>query len=160
MSGEDENATITGYHGDLRPHNILVRPDTFVLADFGLAKMEEHNSNSSSYKGGGGDFVAPESFTRGTQIAGSADIWSFGGILVEIASYMTGGPAARSSAQEQRMTHDGRFAGVDIDVSYFFVVRDKEFMVNPAVSSEIEKLQKSADDPMIAALLMLSKKNA
>ena len=149
IGGEDENKTIIGYHHDIRPHNILVRRDTFVLADFGLAKMEESDSSSSSYKGGGGDYIAPERLVRGARIRCAADIWSFGGVIVDIASYIEGGPEARSAAQDRRESI-GPYAGVT--TCYFFL----DDMVKPAVMETIKSLQQDPSDKTIRTLLLLS----
>ena len=149
IGGEDENKTIIGYHHDIRPHNILVRRDTFVLADFGLAKMEERDSSSSSYKGGGGDYIAPECLIKGARIRCAADIWSFGSVMVDIASYIEGGPKARSAAQDRREA-DGPYPGVT--TFYFFF----DGMVKPAVMDTIKDLQQDPRDKTIRTLLLLS----
>ena len=149
IGGEDENKTIIGYHHDIRPHNILVRRDTFVLADFGLAKMEESDSSSSSYRGGGGDYIAPERLVRGARIRCAADIWSFGGVIVDIASYIEGGPDARIAAQDRRECI-GPYAGVT--TCYFFL----DDMVKPAVMETIKSLQQDPSDKTIRTLLLLS----
>ena len=87
LGGDEETPTIIGYHRDIRPHNILVRNNTFVLADFGLAKMnEDDRSFSSSYKGGGGDYIAPECLMDPVHVGRAADVWSLGGTMVDIVS--------------------------------------------------------------------------
>ena len=106
LRDDEQNLTITGYHRDIRPHNILVRHNTFVLADFGLAKIDDGNksksSSTSSYHGGGGDYVAPECLMKGKRIGQAADIWSFGALIVDIASYMEQGPEGKRTAQDVR----------------------------------------------------------
>ena len=149
IGGEDENKTIIGYHHDIRPHNILVRRDTFVLADFGLAKLEETDSSSSSYKGGGGDYIAPERLVKGARIKCAADIWSFGGVMVDIASYIEGGPEARSAAQDRREA-DGPYPGL---TSCYFFLNDKK---KPAVMETMKSLQQDPSDMTIRTLLVLS----
>lgn len=149
IGGEDDNKTIIGYHHDIRPHNILVRRDTFVLADFGLAKMDESDSSLSSYKGGGGDYIAPECLVKGAHIRCAADIWSFGGVMVDIASYIKGGPVARSAAQDRREA-EGPYPGMKS--CYFFFKGE----VKPAVVETIRNLQKDPSDTTIRTLLMLS----
>lgn len=149
IGGEDENKTIIGYHHDIRPHNILVRRDTFVLADFGLAKMEERDNSTSSYKGGGGDYIAPECLERGARIKCAADIWSFGAVMVDIVSYIEGGPEARSAAQDRREAY-GQYPGVT--TCYFFL----DGKVKPAVMETIKDLQQNPSDKTIRTLLRLS----
>lgn len=149
IGGEDENKTIIGYHHDIRPHNILVRRNTFVLADFGLAKMEERDSSSSSYKGGGGDYLAPECLVKGARIRCAADIWSFGGVMVDIASYIERGPEGRSAAQDRREA-SGQYPGV---TTFYFFLNDG---VKPAVMETIKDLQQDPSDKTTRTLLMLS----
>lgn len=50
-----------GYHHDLRPPNVLVSPDTFILADFGLGHLKSAEALSHTpYKSISGDYIAPE----------------------------------------------------------------------------------------------------
>ena len=111
--------------------------------------MEESDSSSSSYKGGGGDYIAPERLVRGARIRCAADIWSFGGVIVDIASYIEGGPEARSAAQDRREAN-GPYPGVT--TCYFFL----DGMVKPAVMETIEGLQQDPSDKTIRTLLVLS----
>ncbi|KAL6689621.1 kinase-like domain-containing protein [Trichoderma pleuroticola] len=91
------NINMIGCHHDLKTKNILVRGETFVLADFGLSKFKEKNdSEESLYAGGGGDYLAPEceDFHDGFErhsVNQSSDIWSFGCIIAEVLTYMRGG---------------------------------------------------------------------
>ena len=61
LEGEEELAPSIGYHHDVAPRNILIRHDTFLLADFGLAKMKGRDEDSvTTFKAGSDDHVAPE----------------------------------------------------------------------------------------------------
>lgn len=40
-------ATIVYHHG-IRPCNILVEPDNFLITDFGLAKLKDSEENSAT----------------------------------------------------------------------------------------------------------------
>lgn len=71
-------------HGDIKPANILVRPDgTVKLADFGLAKNFEIQAEQSKPGDGGGrlmgtpQFMAPELF-RGEPANQQSDIYAIG----------------------------------------------------------------------------------
>lgn len=86
-----------GCHHDLRPRNILVDGDRFVLADFGLSRFKSPSQDSTTkHKKGQGDYVAPEcediddNFDKHT-IGRASDIWSFGCIIIEIVTYMIRG---------------------------------------------------------------------
>ena len=94
---EDLNINLIGCHHDLRPHNILVDNRKFLLADFGLSSLKEVTRGSkTSWKKGDAHYLAPEcedverDFQPGI-IGGKSDIWSFGCILAEVATYITRG---------------------------------------------------------------------
>ena len=85
---------LIGCHHDLRPDNILVSGTTFILADFGLSRFKESLRDSDTpFRRGMGDYLAPECEDLDTfepyRIHRSSDIWSFGCILAEAATYMT-----------------------------------------------------------------------
>ena len=90
---------LMGCHYDLRPKNILVSGDRFILADFGLSRFKEPTEDSAKmFKEGGGDYRAPEcedldgeAFQK-HMIRRSSDIWSFGCVLAELVTYMIRGP--------------------------------------------------------------------
>ncbi|KAF2650288.1 kinase-like protein [Lophiostoma macrostomum CBS 122681] len=88
---------LIGCHHDLRPRNILVSGSKFILADFGLSTFKDLSQNSGTpFKVVSDDYLAPEcedwgnKFQAGT-VHRSSDIWSFGCILAEVATYMTYG---------------------------------------------------------------------
>ncbi|KAI1119941.1 kinase-like protein [Nemania abortiva] len=88
---------LIGFHHDLRPRNILVSEDRFILADFGLSSLKPKTMNSETpFKNGTDDYLAPEcedwnnGFQTGT-VHRSADIWSLGCIIAEVATYMVKG---------------------------------------------------------------------
>lgn len=88
------NIQLMGCHRDLKPRNILVNKDMFILADFGLSKFRNVSQSSQApFSLGAGDYVAPEcedyedNFRKGV-IGRSSDIWSFGCIIIEILTYM------------------------------------------------------------------------
>lgn len=87
-----------GCHHDLKPSNVLVDSSSFILADFGLARLKELPETSETiFRLGRGDYLAPEcddidaDFQRGV-IHRSSDIWSFGCIIAELLTYRVHGP--------------------------------------------------------------------
>jgi len=84
-----------GCHHDLNPENILVSETTFILADFGLSKINPSAEGSeAAFRPRIDDYVAPEcedwdnDHEPGT-VRRSSDIWSFGCILAEVVTYVT-----------------------------------------------------------------------
>jgi serine/threonine protein kinase len=90
------NLKLIGCHHDLKPKNILVHGDTFLLADFGLTNFKQATESSKTqFKIGSGHYLAPEcedyeNFEKGV-IGRSSDIWSLGCIISEVLTYMKKG---------------------------------------------------------------------
>ena len=144
------NITITGYHHDIRPNNILVRSNTFLLADFGLSKMDDEDKLSTSLKAFGGDYIAPECLAKKPRLGRPADIWSLGGIMVDIAAYIENGPRGRIEAQDKRM-EIGPYAG--LTTAHFF----SNDCLKSGVLSCIRDLQADPADKTVRSLLFLSR---
>ena len=90
--------SLLGCHHDLRPHNILVHGQQFLLADFGLSNLKTVAEGSkTTWKDGDSRYLAPEcedwneSFKPG-EVGRKSDIWSFGCVLSEVITYMMLGP--------------------------------------------------------------------
>ncbi|EON68391.1 serine/threonine protein kinase, partial [Coniosporium apollinis CBS 100218] len=93
----DDNVQLEriGYHHDLRPANILQFGKTFVVADFGLSKLKPQDQTSKSrLRGGQDDYLSPEAFNESNWTIGNvgraSDVWAFGCILAEFATYIEG----------------------------------------------------------------------
>lgn len=72
-------------HRDLKPTNILVKPDGYLaLADFGLAKMELDTLKNSWVLVGTPIYMAPELIRFQDAVGRGIDWWSSGVILYEI----------------------------------------------------------------------------
>ncbi|KAI1321914.1 kinase-like protein [Xylariaceae sp. FL0255] len=102
------NLELIGCHHDLRPRNVLVSEGRFILADFGLSTLKSLSQNSQTpFKNGTDDYLAPEcedwdaSFQGGV-VHRSADIWSLGCIVAEIATYLVFGHQGVSAFQKRR----------------------------------------------------------
>ncbi|RYP90030.1 hypothetical protein DL770_003875 [Monosporascus sp. CRB-9-2] len=89
---------LIGCHHDLRPRNILVSEGCFILADFGLSTLKPASQDSQTpFKHGIDDYLAPEcedwdNGFQGGNVHRSADVWSFGCVIAEVATYMALGP--------------------------------------------------------------------
>lgn len=141
-----------GYHHDLRPSNILVHGNSFLLADFGLSRLKRDDQDSkTSLKGGHDDYLGPEAFNMVDLTNGSVgralDIWSLGCILTEAASFIEN----RSVTQfrEKRMATYGTE----------FRVTDSAFhldgKVRPVVLTWLQGLQHESCDMELPKLLGL-----
>jgi serine/threonine protein kinase len=121
LKNEDMLLTRIGYHHDIRPKNILVTPETFVLTDFGLARLKMPDDDSQTgWKSGIGDYIAPECMNDNwdhQQVGRSIDIWSYGCLLAEVATYMERGCLGVKEFRSERRKTSTTQA---IQNSYFF----------------------------------------
>ncbi|KAH5707338.1 hypothetical protein HBI20_205160 [Parastagonospora nodorum] len=97
-----------GCHHDLKPSNILIDQDTFILADFGISRFKEVEQGSATpFRQGSGDYLAPEchelegDMTK-LAITRAADRWSFGAIILELTVYMAFGTNGVKAFREER----------------------------------------------------------
>lgn len=103
-----------GYHHDIRPPNVLVSHDSFILADFGLGSLKDAEALSlTPYKSIIGDYIAPEctDMDENAQIVNRAiDVWAFGCLILEVVTYLLKGPNGIKEFCGRRLTH-GRLSG-------------------------------------------------
>ncbi|KAK2603130.1 hypothetical protein N8I77_009610 [Diaporthe amygdali] len=101
-----------GYHHDLRPPNVLVSKNSFILADFGLSNLKDSADLSHTpYKIISGDYIAPEctDMQENPQtVDRSIDVWAFGCLILEIGTYMLKGNEGVEKFRKKRLT-TGRF---------------------------------------------------
>lgn len=91
-------------HRDLKPSNILSVNGTIKLADFGIAKNNAKPMTKKSFKRyGTRDYAAPEQFA-GLDAHPSADIYSFGKILVYLLTGNTDATRVTSAPWKQLIT--------------------------------------------------------
>jgi hypothetical protein len=141
-----------GYHHDLRPANILVCGEKFVLTDFGLSNLKPDDQNSqTNLRGGDEDYLGPENFDYRQSINGSVgrplDVWAFGCILAEIATYIEHESVVEFH-NKRRATHEGEYSGTN---SAFHL----EGKIRPAVSEWLDSLKYKLADPQLAELINL-----
>ena len=97
-----------GCHHDLRPENILVHKESFLITDFGLSTFKDSNKPSdTSFKNVRGDYVAPEcenleDLSERTVIGRPSDIWSLGCIMLEVITYVVEGPKGVTDFEAER----------------------------------------------------------
>jgi len=75
-------------HRDLKPENLMVRPDGYVkILDFGLARLADAGRHDSEIGMvvGTADYMPPEQ-ARGEAVGPSADVYSLGVIVHELAT--------------------------------------------------------------------------
>ncbi|KAF2259195.1 kinase-like protein [Lojkania enalia] len=110
-----------GYHHDLRPANILVNQETFVLADFGLGKLKPTEEPSTTvWKSGAGDYLAPECMDQNfvhQQVGRSIDVWAFGCLMADTATYIYKGSDGLHEFRDSRLSAGPQSNWMN---SYFF----------------------------------------
>jgi serine/threonine protein kinase len=108
QANHDVDFEAIGYHHDLRPPNVMVSPDTFILADFGLGHLKSAEALSHTpYKSISGDYIAPEctDIKENPQTVNRAiDVWAFGCLIVEVVTYMLKGADGVEEFRAKRLT--------------------------------------------------------
>ena len=134
-----------GYHHDLRPANILLCGTTFLIADFGLAKLKKEDETSrSSLHGGHPDYLAPEAFDEikweNGNVGRALDVWAFGCIVAEFATWINGSDV-EAFREARRLTHQHEHRQI---TDRAFHLHGK---LRPAVENWLTNLQ---SNPLIA----------
>ncbi|KAF8242912.1 kinase-like protein [Wilcoxina mikolae CBS 423.85] len=93
----DYDLKMVGCHYDLKPKNILVKDDKFLLTDFGLSRLELSDDIPESQIKVQGFYYAPECLPtlggfRRSDAGKESDVWSFGCILAMIITFLQYGP--------------------------------------------------------------------
>ena len=154
LENSEDSFTVVGYHHDIRPQNILVRANDFVLTDFGLAKMSEDDTSSGTpYKAGFGEYAAPEcindNFTH-QQVGRTIDIWSLGAMMVDIASFVEGG--AEGKGESVRMRRDEGPSPLKSNTRFH-----AQGHLKTGVKVHIQMLERNAKDRTLRTFLKLSR---
>ncbi|KAG8527748.1 uncharacterized protein KY384_007902 [Bacidia gigantensis] len=131
-----------GYHHDLRPANILVSSETFILADFGLGKFKTADLPSQTrWKAGTDDYLAPECMDENLvhqNVGRAIDVWAFGCLIVEVITYMKEGARSLKDFRQSRLSpgRDPQWS----DHSFF----GKEGIIKPKVQIWLTRLMAGA----------------
>ena len=151
----DHNVDISriGYHHDLRPRNILVTSNTFLLADFGLSRFKVANASSrTKWRENMGDYIAPECMSQDFEpqdVGRAIDIWAFGGIIIDVAWYLEQGPEGVKNARSARQ---GPADKNKWDNQCFFLGNE----VKPNVILSADRLRGHTKDVTTAGLIKLA----
>lgn len=100
---------MVGCHFDISPTNILVDGGKFLLADFGYSRLcSVDESADVMFRGATYDYIGPEcetiggGYAHGHLVGTSSDIWSFGCVIAEVATYMMRGPGSVEEFRKHR----------------------------------------------------------
>lgn len=143
-----------GCHHDLKPGNVLVENQRFILSDFGLARLKLPAEGSTTpAKVRHGFSVAPECQSLdGTfqkhLVHRTSDVWSLGCIMLDVATYMMHGPDGVNDFEARRNFEVGPF-----DYSYYHKGTER----NPAVDSWIQNLITQGGAPEKLLLTLISR---
>ncbi|KAK1475458.1 protein kinase [Colletotrichum abscissum] len=133
-----------GYHGDIKPENILVENGQWKLADFGLSQIGRRPDPSQGDRPAGCSpaYRAPE-HDVGKFDGQKADIWSLGCVMSVAATWMTLGRKGVKKFSANRQTKTGK----RLDNSFFEVSKDQEkgtrVKLKAAVSDWISRLHRA-----------------
>lgn len=116
-------------HGDIKPENILVRPDGYVkVLDFGLARQIVANDQTSAYGLTTGTlrYMSPEQ-VRGDSLTPASDVFSFGLLLYELATghhaFSGNSPLATAQAILSKEPHPPVAANPSISIRLDALIR-------------------------------------
>jgi NIMA (never in mitosis gene a)-related kinase len=85
-SGLDYLASLRIMHRDIKPGNVLIRENTFKLADFGFSRQLGVNSMYPTSVVGSPVYMSPE-IIQGRPYSFQSDIWSLGCFAYELATF-------------------------------------------------------------------------
>lgn len=124
----------------------------FILSDFGLSSLKDMEQDSktpwqnATFEYGAPECRNPETFRSG-RVGRASDVWSLGCIVLEVLTYIHGGPDSTRAFKESRR-YEGKQA-----TTYAF---HHDGAASHAVASQIDMLiQPSAEDENAIAVLYL-----
>lgn len=150
----DKGPKRIGYHHDIRPENILVDSETFLLADFGFACLKDENEASQTrWKAGLGDYVGPECLDgndlKQQHVGRALDIWSLGCLFYEVAAYID---ECSEGVERFRQLRRGNAFRPNMKDGYFFTGQS----IRLSVASWASDITKSTKSPELQNLLRLA----
>lgn len=122
-----------------------------LIADFGLADFKDFDNprgSQTEWKTGRGDYIAPECYGENFNrlvVGRSLDIWAFGCMIIDIATYMEEGAAALNDFQLARVSPWVPF----VENGIFF----HNDLIKPEVLEKIKSLSEQSKDLACSALL-------
>ena len=150
--GDGDEKPVFGFHGDIKPENVLWFPEpgraacpaggTLKLSDFGLAELSIHQTLS---KRPPSQFVASPSYRAPecdvddeAKLGRATDMWALGCLYLEFLSWLLGGWPLVSEFRERRYSVDPMWCGVLTDTFFKLVKGSKprkaKAVIKPAVS--------------------------
>ena len=160
-------ASMIGYHCDLKPANILVRESgTLLISDFGQAifkKVADTNSSNVSGVGGTEAYAPPEIDNRELRLNRKYDIWSLGCILVEVCMFVVSGSAGVGKLDCARLTeipgkrnrddrffrHNGKTNSYELKPEVMRLIREVPYLVQGSLERDF------LNEILLVALQML-----
>lgn len=97
-----------GYHHDIKPRNVLVRGTSFILADFGFAKLKSADEDSqtlwkdTTFEYGAPECRNPDSFAPGS-VGRALDIWSLACVFSELLTHVRTGARGVAEFRKHRL---------------------------------------------------------
>ncbi|EPS37260.1 hypothetical protein H072_9063 [Dactylellina haptotyla CBS 200.50] len=151
----DTSITQKGHHQDLRPDNILVEGERFILADFGLSSIKHLEERSeTAFKGRKGYCQAPECAElrrpfREFKITRASDIYALGCIATDLLTHLIYGPGGVKEFREAR--------GFQMPPTryYFFHKEDRK---NDVVGTWLDKARDRDQSPSMTTIVELIRK--
>lgn len=148
-----ESVSLIGCHHDIKPDNVLIMDNRFVLADFGLSTFKDPSKGSETFfRSGQGFYFAPEyeDYKNDFQkhpIRRKSDIWSLGCVLLELLVFIAlGAEGVENFRHDRRVTFGGYFT-----IATFHHGRDP----NQGVQQYLAKLHGTAPDEGRSDLIAL-----
>ncbi|XP_068197841.1 protein-tyrosine kinase 6b [Antennarius striatus] len=144
MSYLEEKESI---HRDLAARNVLVGEDYICkVADFGLARVIKEPFYITDDKKIPYKWTAPEAITHG-KFSNKSDVWSFGILLYEIATY--GGvpyPAMNNQETHERVTKGYRMPAPDNCPNFLYNIMLKCWSAQPEDRPDFKTLKSQLDN--------------
>ncbi|RDW56454.1 hypothetical protein BP6252_14156 [Coleophoma cylindrospora] len=99
------------YHHDLKPANILIRGNTFMIADFGLSGLKQQDDTKTDWHGGTYSYSPPEYFSSANITLASGgrkvDVWGLGCIFSELLTFIVLENVTNGVSNFKRMREEG-----------------------------------------------------
>jgi len=145
---------MVGCHYDLKPKNIVVKDDKFLLTDFGLSRLEFPDiGTEESQIRVQGFYYAPECSPtlKGSSVGNRSDVWSFGCILAMITTFLQYGPNGVAEFEAARKTK------TQIPTRGAFITKSFHVsgQLNPAVQDWLERIKADSQSACFSGIVGL-----